>query len=141
MEELDDELYQQIQTLSEEGDQHAEEGQYTLALEKYWDAFDLIPEPKTDWEAATWVLVAIGDTNYHNGDFQAGIDNLGSAMHCPGAIGNPFIHLRLGECYFEAGETKKAANELARAYALEGEEIFAEEDPKYFEFLKTQIKL
>ena len=103
--------------------------------------FELIPEPKTNWHAATWVLTAIGDTNYMGSDFASGIDNLGKAMECPEAIGNPFIHLRLGQCYFETNNPVQATAEFTRAYAVEGKKIFADEDPKYLEFLSTKIKL
>ncbi|TND08211.1 MAG: hypothetical protein FD123_2466 [Bacteroidetes bacterium] len=139
--ELDDKIHAEITRLSEAGDEFANEENYPAALEKYWQAFDLVPEPKTDWEATTWVLAAIGDSNFLGGDFKAGVDNLSMAMHCPGAIGNPFIHLRLGQCQFETGNLTRAADELTRAYALEGEEIFDHDDPKYFEFLKTRITI
>lgn len=140
MEPLTHETHTQIQLLCNEGDILAEKKQFAEALGKYWAAFDLIPEPKTSREATTWVLVAIGDANFLNGDYQAGVDNLSNAMHCPGAIGNPFIHLRLGQCRLETGNTARAADELTRAYAVAGEDIFSHEDPKYFEFLKTQIE-
>ena len=140
MSELDDKTYIEIQGLCAKGDQYAESGNYPIALENYWKAFDLVPEPKTDWDTTTWVLTAIGDANFLGNDFQAGVDNLSNAMHCPGAIGNPFIHMRLGQCQFEVGNLERAADELTRAFALEGEEIFAHDDPKYLTFLKTRIQ-
>ncbi len=139
MAELDDKLYELIQKHSMDGDAFVENEAFKEAYEQYWKAFDLIPEPKTDWEVSTWVLVAIGDTHFLENDFEAGLENLSNAMHCPGAIGNPFIHLRLGQCQFELGNFNQAADELTRAFALEGEEIFQDDDPKYFEFLKTKI--
>jgi tetratricopeptide (TPR) repeat protein len=141
MEELDENIYEELKTFSNIGDSYAEDGNYADALTEYWKAFDLIPEPKNNWEATTWVLAAIGDANFLGKDYQTGIDNLSNAMHCPEAIGNPFLHLRLGQCQFEIGDLDKAADELTRAYALEGEEMFSEEDPKYLEFLKTRIDL
>jgi hypothetical protein len=48
--------------------------------------------------------------------------------------------MRLGQCQFELGNKERAADELARAYMAEGSEIFKEEDPKYFAFLKTRLK-
>jgi len=86
------------------------------------------------------VDAAIGDANFLSGDYQAGRDNLTTAIHCPDAIGNPFFHLRLGQCQYELGNQDRAADELARAFLLEGEALFAEEDPKYLEFVKTQLK-
>jgi len=139
MKELDDKTNAEIQDLCAKGDGMAENGNFSLALENYWKAFDLVPEPKTDWDTSTWILTAIGDANFLGGDFQAGVDNLSNAMRCPDAIGNPFIHLRLGQCQFEVGNLDKAADELTRAYGLEGEEIFTEDDPKYQAFLMTRI--
>jgi tetratricopeptide (TPR) repeat protein len=114
--ELPDETHESIKTLCEKGDALAEDGKYSEALEQYWAAWDLLPEPRTDWEAATWILAAIGDANFLGGNFIAGRDNLSMAMHCPDAVGNPFLHLRLGQCQFELGNLDRAADELARAY-------------------------
>jgi tetratricopeptide (TPR) repeat protein len=139
MAELTDDAHERIQKLSAEGDAFAEAGRYPDALKKYWDAWDLLPEPQTDWEAATWLLAAIGDANFLVGDYEAGRDNLSNAMHCPGAIGNPFLHLRLGQCQLELGNDDRAADELARAYMAAGHEIFEDQDPKYLTFLKTKL--
>lgn len=137
--ELPDITYRKIKLLCAAGDRKAEEGDYPLALEKYWAAWDLLPEPKTDWEAATWILGAIGDANFASGDYAAGRDNLSTAMHCPNAIGNPFLHLRLGQCQYQLGNLDRAADELARAYMGAGAEIFTDEE-EYFDFLKTRLE-
>lgn len=99
-----------------------------------------MPKPKSDWQAATWVLAAIGDANFLSGDFIAGRDNLSKAMRCPGAIGNPFLHLRLGQCQLELGEQERAADELLRAYMAAGSEIFKDQNPKYLRFLQGKAK-
>ncbi len=140
MAQLSDEVHQRIQSLSAEGDALVEQGDYPAALKCYWAAWDLLPVTQTEWEAATWLLGSIGDANFFGGDFVAGRDNLSMAMHCPGAIGNPFLHLRLGECQFEIGNLDRAADELTRAFMGAGEEIFRDEPPKYLAFLKTRIK-
>lgn len=140
MTQLANELYEQITELCEEGDELASEDDFEGALQSFWAAWDLLPEPQTEWEAATWILGAIGDANFLGEDFEAGRDNLSLAMHCPDGIGNPFLHLRLGQCLFELGELDRAADELTRAYMAEGADIFEGEDEKYFEFLKTRIE-
>lgn len=137
---IDDKTYSKIEKLSKKGDKYAETGDYTKALDKYREAYDLIPKPKTDWEATTWLLAAIGDANFLSSNFEAGADNFGVAMNCPEGLGNPFLHLRLGQCLFEIGNLQKASDELTRAYAIAGQEIFEDEDSKYFEFLKTKIE-
>jgi len=139
MAELSDEVHRRIQALCKKGDALANKGEYSAALEQYWAAWDLLPEPQTEWEAATWILAAVGDANFLGGDYIAGRDNLSLAMHCPEAIGNPFLHLRLGQCQFELGNLDRAADELARAYMGAGAEIFEGAD-KYLAFLQTRLK-
>jgi tetratricopeptide (TPR) repeat protein len=139
MAQLPDMIHDQIQMHCRQGDALAQSGQYPAALEQYWAAWDLLPEPQTDWSAATWILAAIGDANFLGGDYAAGKDNLATAMHCPGALGNPFLHLRLGQCQFELGNLDGAADELARAYMGGGAEIFDGAE-KYFAFLKTRLQ-
>jgi len=139
MPELSDALHARIVDLTRKGDELAAETKYAEALGEYLTAWDILPEPKEQWEAATWILAAIGDANFLSHDFEAGRDNLSAAMRCPDAIGNPFLHLRLGQCQFELGVLDRAADELARAYMAEGKELFADEDPKYFDFLKKRL--
>ena len=62
------------------------------------------------------------------------------AMTCPGAVGNPFLHLRYGQVFLDLGEADHAAEELMRAYMGEGKEIFASEDSRYLDFLKTRAE-
>jgi len=140
MADLPEHVHAEIERLSAQGDEHAKESRYADALGNYWAAWDLLPEPKTEWEAATWILAAVGDANFQGGDYTAGRDNLANAMRCPGAIGNPFLHLRLGQCHFELGESDRAADELMRAYMGAGDQIFSEQDPKYLAFLQTRAK-
>lgn len=138
--ELSDDVHSTIKDLCAQGDEHAAKREFEVALPLYWQAFDLLPEPSTNWEAGAWILTAIGDANFLAEDFVAGRDNLTTAMHYPHAIGNPFIHLRLGQCQFELGNLDRAADELARAYMGAGTEIFGQEHPKYFDFLKTRLE-
>jgi hypothetical protein len=64
-----------------------------------------------------------------------------NAVQCPGGLGNPFVHLRLGQAQFELGNLVKAADELTRGYMGAGLDIFMEDDPKYLEFLETKIEI
>lgn len=140
MSELDDRTFERIRSFCVAGDDLLDEGRTDEALEAYWSAWNLLPEPRTSWEAATWILAAIGDVNFRQGRFEAGRDSLLIAMGCPEAIGNPFLHLRLGQCQLELGETERAADELAQAFRLESEDLFEDEDPKYLEFVRSRLK-
>ena len=140
MTEISCEDYEVIQKRCKAGDALAEKGKYKDAIQEYNAAFKLIPEPKYEYEAATWVLAAIGNSCFFGDFLKSALEAFEYAIHCPGGLGNPFIHLRLGQLEYGRGNMTKAADELARAYMGAGKEIFKNEDPKYFEFLKTQIE-
>lgn len=135
MPQLSDEMQDEIDRLCARGDEHADLNRFPDALALYWEAWDLLPEPKIDWDAATWILAAVGDANFLGRDYEAGCDNLSTVMHCPGGIGIPFLHMRLGQCQYELGDHERAIDELTRAFMGGGADLFDDEDPKYVEFL------
>lgn len=56
-------------------------------------------------------------------------------------LDNPLVHIKKGICHFELMELDKAVDSFTRAYMLEGENIFQNEDSKYINFLKTKIQI
>ncbi|MBS0502724.1 MAG: tetratricopeptide repeat protein [Proteobacteria bacterium] len=139
--ELAPEVQTAVTALCAEGDALASAGRYEDAVQCYNSAFELVPEPKSDWNASTWILAAIGDACFL-GDYRTSArEALEYAMSCPDAVGNPFLHLRLGQVLFDAGEEEAAADNLMRAYMGAGAEIFADQHPKYRQFLATRAIL
>jgi tetratricopeptide (TPR) repeat protein len=139
--ELDPAVYEEIKAHSTRGDELAAAKSYEEAIAEYNKAWKLVPDPKNEWNASTWILAAIADAAFLAGYKSSARDALQYAMTCPGAIGNPFLHLRYGQVLLDAEEPDAAADELMRAYMAEGPEIFASEDPRYLAFLKTRAKL
>jgi tetratricopeptide (TPR) repeat protein len=138
--ELPAHLHAEIQRLSATGDVSASARRFEEAIGHYKAAWALIPEPKTDWNASTWLLAAIGDAAFLGGYKGSALEALRFAMHCPDGTGNPFLHLRLGQVLFDQGDHDAAADELARAYMAAGAEIFDQEEPRYFAFLSTRMQ-
>jgi len=139
--ELEAAAHETIQAQCAEGDRLAAAGNYREAIAEYNRAWGLIPDPKNEWAAATWVLAAIADASFLGGFKITAREALQYAMSCPGAIGNPFLHLRYGQVLLDAGELEPAADELMRAYMGAGHDIFDKEHPRYLEFLKTRATL
>lgn len=137
---LDKTISDKIDRLCEEGDALAAEEEFREALGKYRGAWELLPEPKDQWEASTWILTALGDAHFLNKEYQSALSALTRAVRCPDGLGNPFIHLRLGQCQLETRNTDAAKDELTRAYMGAGQEIFEEEDPKYFKLIESDLK-
>lgn len=139
--ELDDNTHHQVTALSEEGDGFIENGNHIDAIKKYNLALDLLPTPKDQWEASTWLYVAIGDAFFFADNYQATYDYFMDALNCPDATDNPFIHLRIGQALYQLDHHDKAIDSLLKAYMLDGEEVFENEDDIYLDFLKSKVNL
>ena len=139
--ELNERTYAEITRLTDEGQALFDAGKLDEARGLFMQAWALLPEPQSEWEATTWLAASIGDIDFLKGHYADARQTLQFAMICPGGLGNPFLHLRLGQSQYELGELDRAADELMRAYMGAGEDIFAAEDPKYRVFLATRAKL
>jgi tetratricopeptide (TPR) repeat protein len=137
---LDEAVHSRIRELCAWGDVLVEQKQFEQAFGFFRDALNLVPPPAEDWEATTWILAAIGDLWFLAGKVEKALTAFEDAVQCPGGLGNPFIHLRLGQCYLDSGQQDRAADELTRAYMGAGREILEKEDPKYLRFLEMHLK-
>ena len=138
---LDDEVQEEISIFCHRGDRLVESGNYARAIQEYEKALSLIPEPRYDYAQSVSVYLVIGNAHFLGGQFEKALNATMEAIKSVDGLENPFLHLRLGQSYYEMGLADNAAQHLTLAYAAEGEEIFMEDDPKYFNFLKTKIDI
>lgn len=136
---MDDKTYNKIQKLCEQGDDYAEKDRYETAIKKYNQALTLIPKPVYYYEAATWVYTAIGDAYYYLENYSEALMNFQEAQKCLNGIGNPFILMRIGECFFELESYENAKSYLLQAYMVDGKEVFEDQEDKYFNIIKELI--
>jgi hypothetical protein len=127
-----------IQPLCKEGDRLAE-AQPELAIARYREALEILPEPKQQWLAATWILTAIGDTAYGAGDLALAQASFQGIDTFKGWHANPFIRLRRGQVAFDTGDMESAANELACAFMAGGYGILETADEKYARFVLSRL--
>lgn len=137
--ELEDNVYNQIVLLAEEGDDFAENEIFGSAISKYNEALDLLPEPKTDWEAATWLYIALGDALFSEKDFDGALSAYEKALMSPDGTVNPYIWFCLGEVFYELGNFEIAKTHFMSAYLLDGEEIFKDTKPVYMSLIREEI--
>jgi len=128
---ITDLLIRKIKVLCAEGYRHYDNRQYKEALRLFYMAWTALPKPQTDYEQGGWVLTAIGDCYFRTEQWEQGRESLSSALHCPHMRGNPFIHLRLGQCLLELGKKEVACEHLEQAYMNGGSKLFQNEAPKY----------
>jgi tetratricopeptide (TPR) repeat protein len=137
---LKPQVFAQAKAKADEGEKLLSIGDLDGAFDALDAAFSLLPDPKQQWNAAGWILVAMGECSFRRQRWKGAAAALQDSMICPGTLGNPWVHLRLGQARLELGEKDRAADELARAYMGGGREVFEGQDPKYFALVETVLK-
>lgn len=140
---LTDEILDQIESLSELGNEAYEEEHYLQAIEFWQQALSLIPDPQHHVAESQWLTASIGDSYFLLEKFSESLNyfQLAKSNIEENAYENAFIMLRLGQSYLENNHPEEAREYLLRAYMLEGREIFEFDDPKYLVFLSHQVDL
>lgn len=139
MSELPQAIADKIDDLSERGNVLLDDqGDWRGAVAAWREALNLLPSPKTEWEAWTWLNASIGDALRQGGAPEAAKAALFDALNGPDAQTQPFVQFRLGQTLVDLGEADKGVEHLLRAYMLEGEEIFEEDGQAYLKLLRDR---
>ncbi len=136
---LDKSISQQLRKFCMQGYQLYDQENYKSAVRHFYKAWALLPKPQTSWPEAGWVLTALGDSYFKMTNYPSGIEALKSAFHCPETESNPFIYLRLGQCYYQSKQLDMATISLQKAFELAGEKPFLKEDSYYMDLLKSSV--
>ncbi len=134
-EEYDRSEFELVIRFCREGLEQAAAGKYDEAVASYFAAWELLPEPREEWDAAPWILAAIGDVLYRRKAFAAALDFFERARLCPGGARNPFVHMRLGQIHLHLGDADRAREALALALETGGRKVFGSEDPRWLGWL------
>lgn len=133
--------YQHIDDLCELGNESMNHCRFSEAIEHFQAAMNILPEPKENRETSGWIYTAIGDAYFLLNDYEKALHQLQKAFKICGIEEiNPFILLRIGQCFFHQNLEKQAVDYLLRAYMIEGERIFDGEE-QYFHFLRNKVDL
>ena len=115
------------------------EDNFETAIKKYKEALDIIPESRYSWNESWSFFYGISEMYFQYGHFEEALDYLEDCIKCPHAIGNPHVHLRIGQIRYELNQVEKAKDELIRAYMGGDFEIFENEPKKYLDLIKSYI--
>ena len=140
VERLPSEVFAVIEQHGGHAETQIENGEFRAAFDSLIAALEELPSPSEQWNAAGWLLVAMGENAFRSGSFEAAKNPLEDAMYCPGTLGNPWVHMRLGQVHFELANTERATDNLARAYMGGGRDVFQNQDPKYFDLVASVLK-
>lgn len=137
-----------------DADQAMEENDWEEAYLSLADAWDILCEDKPDHKAheAFWLVLSWANAAFMSQEFDDCLEKLSEALKIfrdhELVIGNPFFHLRVGQCLFELAEsdsertdaTGQVVDNLARALICGGIEIFENEDTKYLELVLAVVE-
>lgn len=139
--ELDPATHEAIKTHSAKGDRLAAAKAFDEAVAEYNKAWVLVPNPKNGWNAPTWILAAIADAAFLAGYKTSAREALQYAVtSAQERLGTRSCTSAMARfCLMLASLTRPPTNSCA--YMAEVAEIFAAEDPRYLDFLKTRAKL
>ncbi|HKK75560.1 MAG TPA: tetratricopeptide repeat protein [Saprospiraceae bacterium] len=136
---LPDTIGGQVERLSMRADLLTEQGKFAEAILLYQEGLELIPEPKSTYEATLWFLVAIGDAYWYLKEWEHAIPYFERSLEVLGGKENPFVWLRLGQLHYEMGDLVAAQRELNKGLEIEGEDLFEGEEFKYLQLAKTSL--
>ena len=138
---LSEDIQDALEELCDQGNEAMDDGEFLEAIGFFERALAILPKPADEWEPYGWLQAAIGDAYYGMDEFPEALDHFHRAYTFAGPDEvNPFVLLRLGQCYRRLNDRENAAEYLLRAYMLEGEDLFAEE-AEDLAFLKTAVPL
>lgn len=133
---LSDSIAQKIDALAVYGDKLVAEGREEEAIQVFQQGLDTVPNPKRDYEATLWFIVAIADTYWLMNDFKASLKYWNESLEIFSGRDNPFVRFRRGQVLFELGEFEKAKREFTIYSNLDNGDLFTDEDEKYLSFFE-----
>ncbi|MFN8345210.1 MAG: tetratricopeptide repeat protein [Spirosomataceae bacterium] len=135
----EEELAEKIGSISKKAKSLTLHGKFKESIAEYQQAIALLGEKVKSSKYAVMLFCGIGEAYFLQKKWSEALDYYGKAVSSEGGLGEPLIHLRLGQIRFEFGQFEKAADELMRAYMGGGPLIFKGEEPKYFKLIEPLL--
>jgi hypothetical protein len=149
---LPDDLNQKRRDLTDQGSRFQMGHKNLKAADCYIKAYELLPEPKDQWNCTSVVLRGIAENYYLKAFFDSksedesrkyyllSLQYFEEYMKDPDSIGAAVNHSKIGRIWYELGDFENAKEELMRAYMAEGKEWFDDLDLKYYELIRPMVE-
>lgn len=133
-------IKKKIKFLIKKGSKALDSNEYKAAFSYFEEANSLLTVPNNDLDTYIWLCGTMGDIKFIQKEYKEALVYF-QRCYNTGEVDNPFINLRLGECYYENQDYNNAKEFLLQAYMLEGKEIFVGIDMKYYYWLEKEVVL
>lgn len=132
--EKHDKLEKLIISTVEKGNELHDSKSYESALDEYIKAWELLPEPKLEWEIASWIAACINSAYFDMGIFQKAKTwaEIALQTRCSDIDTAPLIDL--GMVCYELEQYDESYKYFDNAYNYGKARAFKERPEKYFDF-------
>jgi tetratricopeptide (TPR) repeat protein len=134
-----DQLDSKIAEITRRAKNYSFDGKHQASIDEYHNALDLIGQNVKKSKHAVMLYSGIGEVYFLQQKWEEALEYYGNAVQSEGGLGEPLIHLRLGQLRYELDQKEKAKDELLRAYMGGGEKYFEDENPKYLALISSLI--
>jgi len=137
MKDLESELKAQVVELCNKAVEAQEEERFHASNRDLQKVYELLPEPKSEWKAYSWLISSIADNHFEQGEFELAMEKFEEVFNLDAESNeNAYLCLRRGQCALELENLTLAKELLTRAFELEGKELFEDEHSKYLKLAK-----
>lgn len=135
-------LEEKIVSTTERGNEAHDKKQYDKALTIYQEAWDLLPESKTEWKMLSqWISSSFYNTFFDTKDYSKAKDWAETALKSIDSKIDTSPLINLGMVCKELGRDDEAYSYFDQAYQYGKERAFKERPKKYLDFyLKRKSK-
>lgn len=137
--DVSQELEELIVSVVEKGNHLHDEKSYGQALEEYNEAWRLLPEPKLDWEIASWISACIYSVYFDMEDFHEAKKWAEIALQTRGSDIDTAPLIDLGMVCYELEEYDTAYKHFHDAYSYGKKRAFQERPKKYLDFYLNKM--
>lgn len=137
MKELSDthpDLETTIVAVVEEGNILQTDHHHKAALQKYHEAWDLLPSPQLDWEIASWIASCICSIHFDTADYAEAKKWADISLKTRGSDIDTAPLIDLGMACHELGQDDEAYAYFHEAYSYGKKRAFQGRPKKYLDF-------
>ena len=131
---VDTKLYQEIVFVTESGNLVQDGGDLSKALEHYVQAWELIPDPKLEWEISGWVASCLFSIYFDLSNYHAAKEWALTALDMRDSDIDTAPLIDLGMVCYELGQNDEAIKYFDQAYQFGQARAFQGRPEKYLSF-------
>ncbi len=109
-------------------------------VNELYDIYSFLSDDEKRLREGRYVIIRIGELCYANRLIEEAMENFSFVMQFKDTIGNPYLHLRMGQLFYCKGNNDKMLDELSRALIMGGDKVFEGEDLKFINLAKDVLK-